>query len=338
LKILIADDDPVSRRLMERTLQKSGYAVVTAQDGAQAFAELSRDDGPRLALLDWEMPELDGLEVCRRVRSRPGQPYIYITLLTSKLSNSDVVAGLEAGSDDYLTKPCNPEELKARLRTGQRILRLEDTLIEAREGMRFKATHDALTGLWNQGAILTHLRSELSRSAQEHVPLSLLLCDVDHFKAVNDAHGHLVGDDVLRQVAGRLQESVRSLDPVGRYGGEEFLIVLTDCADAQLRPRAEQVREAVDRRSFPIDNGSLSISLSVGAMAVEAWKWPTSSSAMAFSSGSPPWPVELLLKEVDAALYLAKTTGRNRVVRAVPQRADSIDTLAAEIVVEDGLQ
>jgi two-component system cell cycle response regulator len=304
LKILIADDDPVSRRLMERTLQKSGYEVVTAEDGAQALEELSRKDGPRLALLDWMMPELDGLEVCRKVRGRHGQPYIYITMLTSKLSNSDVVAGLEAGSDDYVTKPCNPEELKARLRTGQRVLHLEDTLVEAREEMRFKATHDAMTGLWNQGAILALLRSELSRSAQEHVPISLLLCDVDHFKQVNDVHGHLVGDEMLRQVAVRLQDSVRSFDAVGRYGGEEFLIILMGCSGAHLRDRAERVRAAVDCVSFPIEGGALSMSLSLGALAVDDW--------------GTSRPIELLLKKVDAALYIAKTTGRNRVVRADP--------------------
>ena len=215
---------------MQRILQKSGYDVVTADNGARALEELSREDGPRLALLDWMMPELDGPEVCRRVRSRHGQPYVYITLLTSKLSNDDVVAGLEAGSDDYLTKPCSFEELKARLRTGQRVLDLEDTLVEAREEMRFKATHDVLTGLWNRGAILALLETELNRNVRERTPLSIVLCDVDHFKQVNDVHGHLAGDDILRQVAIRLQSSVRSFDAVGRYGGEEFLLLLKGCA------------------------------------------------------------------------------------------------------------
>ena len=300
MKILIADDDPVSRCFMGRILQKSGYEVLTAENGAQALEELSREDGPRLALLDWMMPELDGLEVCRQVRNRRGQPYIHITLLTSKMSNNDVVAGLEAGSDDYLTKPCNPEELKARLRTGQRVLHLEDTLVEAREEMRFKATHDALTGLWNREAILALLGIELNRSAQEHAPVSLLLCDVDHFKHVNDVHGHLVGDEMLRQVAARLQDSVRALDAVGRYGGEEFLILLKGCASTQVRDRAERVREAVACGSFPIENGALSVSLSVGTLAVDDWNIAL--------------PIEPLLKEVDAALYLAKSTGRNRVV------------------------
>jgi two-component system, cell cycle response regulator len=310
LKILIADDDPVSRRLMERVLQKSGYEVVTAENGAQALKELFRKDGPRLALLDWMMPEMDGLQICRKIRSRNGQPYVYITLLTSKLSSGDVVAGLEAGADDYLTKPCNPEELRARLRTGQRVLNLEDTLVEAREEMRFKATRDALTGLWNRGTILSLLKTELSRSAEEHIAMSLLLCDVDHFKEVNDSHGHLVGDEVLRQLAVRLQESVRSFDAVGRYGGEEFLILLPGCSGANLRDRAERVREAVDCCPFPVESGALSVSLSLGALAVDDW--------------NAGLAIELLLKKVDTALYLAKSRGRNCVVRAEPLVLDAL--------------
>jgi two-component system cell cycle response regulator len=302
VKLLIADDDPVSRRLMQRTLQKSGYEVLVAENGVQALEELSKEDGPRLALLDWMMPELDGLDVCRKVRGRPGKPYIYITLLTSKLSSSDVVAGLEAGADDYLTKPCNPEELKARLRTGQRVLRLEDTLVEAHEEMRFKATHDALTGLWNHGAILASLRKELERPAGEHVPLSLLLCDVDHFKRINDTYGHLGGDDILRQIAARLQDAVRPFDTVGRYGGEEFLILLNGCARVNLSDRAERLREAVACRPFLVDSGSLSVSVSAGSLTIE--------------SRETGLTVELLLKQVDAALYLAKSRGRNRIVCA----------------------
>jgi len=225
-------------------------------------------------------------------------------LLTSKLSSDDIVAGLEAGADDYLTKPCNPGELRARLRTGQRVLRLEDTLVDAREEMRFKATRDDLTGLWNRGTILTLLESALSRSVQEHIGVSLLLCDVDHFKEVNDSHGHLVGDEVLRQVAARLQACVRVADAVGRYGGEEFLIVLWGCSNSHLRERAERVRGAVDCRPFPTDSGALCVSLSMGAMAVDDW--------------NVALPIELLLKKVDGALYFAKSIGRNCVVRADP--------------------
>jgi diguanylate cyclase (GGDEF)-like protein len=313
LKILIADDDPVSLRLFERILQKSGYEVVTARDGSEALTELTSYNGPRLALLDWMMPEMDGLEVCRRVRSGPERPYVYITMLTSKLSSEDVVAGLEAGSDDYITKPCNPEELKARLRTGQRVIRLEDTLVQAREEMRFKATHDALTGLWNHGAILGILRNELNRCALEDAPLSLLLCDLDHFKRVNDIYGHLAGDEVLRQVAMRLKDSVRSADSVGRYGGEEFLIVLRGCPESHINDRAEKVREAVSCTTFLLEDASISMSLSIGALAVGKW--------------DASLPFEPLLKKVDGSLYLAKSAGRDRVILSHHDRLKMSDPI-----------
>jgi two-component system cell cycle response regulator len=304
MKILVADDDTVSRRLMERMLQQSGYEVITAEDGRQAALELSKPGGPRLALLDWIMPELDGPDVCREVRNRHDDSYIYILLLTSKESSEDMVKGLEAGADDYLTKPCRPAELIARLHTGRRILQLEDKLVEAREEMRFKATHDALTSLWDRGAVLALLRSELSRSTQEHTPVSLLLCDVDHFKQINDVHGHAVGDDVLQQIATRLLDSVRSQDHVGRYGGEEFLIVLSGCNGAHLKERAEEVRKAVSSSLFSTMQGAISVSLSVGAIAIENWNKSTL--------------IEPFLKQADAALYQAKTSGRNRVIYAEP--------------------
>src|SRR6267378_148013 len=182
--------------MMERMLQHSGYEVITVEDGRQAAHELSKVDGPRLALIDWMMPELDGPGVCREVRSRHGDSYVYILLLTSKQSSEDVVMGLEAGADDYLTKPCHPAELKARLHTGQRILQLEDKLVEAREEMRFKATHDALTSLFNRGVIMDLLSRELARTRRENGCTTILLADLDHFKQVNDTHGHVVGDEV----------------------------------------------------------------------------------------------------------------------------------------------
>ena len=199
-----------------------------------------REGGPRLALIDWMMPGLDGPGVCQEVRTRHNDLYVYIVLLTSKESSEDIVKGLEAGADDYLTKPCRPAELKARLHTGRRILQLEDKLVEAREGMRFKATHDPLTSLWDRGAILTLLRSELNRSERAHSPISLLLCDIDHFKSINDGYGHQTGDEVLEEVSTRLLDGVRSHDAVGRYGGEEFLVLLNGCSGEQLKERAEE--------------------------------------------------------------------------------------------------
>jgi diguanylate cyclase (GGDEF)-like protein len=312
VKILVADDDALSRRLMETILQRVGYEVVLAEDGPQALETLMRRDGPRLALLDWMMPGLDGPAVCLEVRSHRERPYSYITLLTSKGAKEDLVAGLEAGADDYLTKPCYPEELKARLRTGERILRLEDRLVEAREEMRFKATHDGLTSLWNRGAIVAHLNHEINRAQREQAEVSLLLCDVDHFKKINDVYGHLPGDTVLREIALRLAGAIRPGDAVGRYGGEEFLVILSDCGAESLRRRAEQLRQMVASSSFTGTLQGLSISISVGAMTIDDWTMGQTA--------------EVFLSQADAALYRAKMEGRDRVVIADQQPLATIAT------------
>jgi two-component system, cell cycle response regulator len=305
VKILVADDDAVSRCLMERILSRVGYEVVLADDGREALEWLVSPDAPRLALLDWMMPGLDGPAVCLEVRSHRERPYSYMVLLTSKGAKEDLVAGLEAGADDYLTKPCHPEELKARLRAGERILRLEDTLVEAREEMRYKATHDSLTSLWNRGAILAHLNNEIDRTQREHAKLSLLLCDVDYFKRINDVHGHLVGDMILQEVALRLAGAIRPRDAVGRYGGEEFLVILSNCGEKSLRRRGEQLRQAVASGSFAGNLQGLSISISVGAMTIDG--------------GASRQTPEVYLSQIDAALYRAKLEGRNRLVFAEQQ-------------------
>jgi two-component system, cell cycle response regulator len=299
MKILVADDDSISRMLMHRTLQKFGYEVLLAQNGRMAAEILLREDGPRLALIDWMMPELDGLALCREVRGlhREGG-YTYIVLLTSKQSSEDIVAGLEAGADDYITKPCQPAELRARLRTGCRILSLEEKLVQAREEMRYKATHDALTAIWNRASILSLLRSELERSERENRATSVLLCDIDHFKQVNDDHGHLIGDVVLQEAARRLTSAVRSYDAVGRYGGEEFLILLNHCDESTLESRAEDVRTRIAATPIVAGRAELSISVSVGAVTCQGW--------------APCVPIERILARADAALYRAKAEGRNR--------------------------
>jgi two-component system cell cycle response regulator len=304
VKILVADDDAVSRMIMERMLRQIGYEVTAAENGRDAIEKLLDNDGPRLALLDWMMPELDGPQVCHQLRTMHGHRYIYLILLTSKDSREDLVAGLDAGADDYLIKPCNPAELKARLRTGQRILRLEDTLVAAREDMRFRATHDALTSLWNRGRILEFLHSALQSSEST----AILLCDIDHFKRINDVHGHLAGDAVLREVAARLRGAVRVDDAIGRYGGEEFLIVLNGCDARRLPERAEQIRRAVSDGGSIMD-GVTSISVSIGAIAL--------------GGDNVAMPVEAILNLTDTALYHAKGAGRNRVVIADPLIANA---------------
>ncbi len=303
MKILVADDDRISRRVTERMLKQIGYDVVVADNGRDAMDKLLDRDGPRLALLDWMMPELDGPAVCQNVRAMGNRPYVYVTLLTSKSSTEDLVEGLDAGADDYLIKPCDPEELKARLRAGERVLRLEDRLMAAHEEMRFKATHDPLTNLWNRGRILQELEDAL-RLGQ---PLSVLLCDVDHFKNVNDSCGHLTGDAVLREVAQRLRTAVRQGDAIGRYGGEEFLVLLVGCEVDYLRERAEQLRVKVEEKPFVTPGAAISVTVSVGAVAVGR-------------EGGSQTALKLL-HCVDKALYRAKENGRNCVIVAATSPA-----------------
>lgn len=297
MKILIADDDPLSLRLMQRTLEKRGYQIVVVSDGRSAVKELTEPGGPKLALLDWMMPGLDGPEVCREVRRHQGDSYVYILLLTSRETTEDMVAGLESGADDYLTKPFKPAELNARLLTGRRILSLEEKLVEAREGMRFRATHDGLTGLLNRAAIVTRLQHALDTLPHGGERFALLLCDVDHFKKVNDLQGHNAGDAVLQEIGSRLREVARPLDCVGRYGGEEFLVLLWDADAASLASRAEEFRASIDARMFEACSKHLQVTVSIGAVAVTG------------EHGG------LELREIvgcaDQALYAAKSQGRN---------------------------
>jgi two-component system cell cycle response regulator len=315
MRILIADDEAMSRGLLQKTLERAGYEVLAVENGRQAADQLCVANGPKLALLDWVMPELDGPGVCKEVRKRKEQSYVYMVLLTSKEAKEDVVAGLGSGADDYLTKPFDPEELKARLRTGLRILDLENRLVEAREEMRFKAMHDALTSLWNRGMILELLGRELSRSRREHVSTAILLCDLDHFKDVNDTFGHLAGDEVLRETARRLLSSVRSYDFVGRYGGEEFLVVLNNCDPAFGFVRAEQIRKTIAQCPVQTSNGVVPVSMSLGVLLSHEWGMRS---------------VEELLQEADLALYAAKAAGRNCVKVASPNTISRMPDLQVD--------
>jgi two-component system cell cycle response regulator len=309
LKILIADDEALSRRLLEKTLERAGYEVIAVENGKLALEQLYKLDGPRLALLDWVMPELDGPAVCRAIRTRSEQAYVYMVLLTSKGSKEETVLGLESGADDYLTKPFNAEELRARLRVGERILLLEDRLVEAREHMRFRATHDQLTSLLNRGAVMDLLTRELHRSHREQKSTVILLGDVDHFKRVNDTMGHIIGDEVLIEIANRLLGSVRSYDFVGRYGGEEFIVVLNNCDPNFALGRAEEIRKSISTRPIQTTKGLLNLTMSFGVLLSGEWGLR---------------PVEEFLHDVDIALYEAKKAGRNCLRLARPPAKDEL--------------
>jgi two-component system, cell cycle response regulator len=247
------------------------------------------------------MPGQNGLDVCRALRKLRPEPYTYILLLTAKESKESVVEGLESGADDYLTKPFNPQELKARIRVGLRLLDLEDNLVQAREAMRFKATHDTLTGVWNRGAILETLERETWRSRREDLSLGVLIADLDHFKSVNDTYGHLAGDSVLREVTKRMQAGVRPYDAVGRYGGEEFLILLPGCNGSDTRDKAERLRDVISRDPIATPAGNLAVTMSIGGVATTDWPADTANQ---------------ILQMANRALYRAKGDGRNRTVMA----------------------
>jgi two-component system cell cycle response regulator len=304
LKALIADDNPGFRLALERMLTKWGYTVVVAVDGMEAWEALQAADPPRLAILDWMMPGLDGPEICRRVRGQNREPYIYILLLTAKSTPEELVEGMEAGADDYLRKPVQSHELRVRLRAGRRIVDLQEEVVQAREALRRQATRDSLTELWNRTAMFDILGRELKRAKRESSPLAIVMADLDHFKQVNDTLGHAAGDAVLREAARRMTACVRPYDAPCRYGGEEFLIVLPGCDLDDATLRAEEIRAAIAATPFQIAEGALNLSCSLGVAA---------------SSGAAGFQASALIQEADEALYAAKNNGRNRVEVFAPQ-------------------
>jgi diguanylate cyclase (GGDEF)-like protein len=299
MRVLAAEDNPVFQSVLRAMLTKWGYDAVMVRNGQDAWQMLRSPDAPRLAILDWMMPGMDGVEVCRHVRAELREPYIYILLLTARTEAQDLVDGMDAGADDYLTKPFNAHELRVRLRAGRRIIDLQEQLLLTREALREQATHDGLTGLLNRLAILGTLNSELARASRESHPIATLMVDIDRFKEVNDTYGHLSGDTVLREAARRMKAVVRRYDAVGRYGGEEFLVVLPGCEGPDARRQAERVREAIASQPFLIPHGiPIMVTCSIG---VSCQRQPV----LLDTDG--------LIRDADLALYRAKDSGRDQV-------------------------
>jgi two-component system cell cycle response regulator len=298
VKVLIADDDMISRRLLEATLTRWGYEAIVTHDGVEAWNVLQRPTTPSLAILDWMMPGMDGVEVCRRVRQREQEPYIYLLLLTTKGRKEHLIEGLDAGADDYLTKPFDPHELQVRLRAGKRIVTLQAELIEARENLRVQATHDPLTGVWNRRAILEILGNDLARSRREGPSVAAVIADLDHFKRINDTYGHAAGDMALCEAVSRMRALLRPYDAIGRYGGEEFLIVLPGCTAQDALRLAERLRLGISQETVTIPGGRVVVTSSLGVAASDTVAAPDATS---------------LVRAADAALYRAKACGRNRI-------------------------
>lgn len=296
MKTLIAEDDFTSRSILKALLKKWGYDSVVTEDGNAAWDALQQPDAPKLILLDWNMPGMDGLEVCRRLRQTISSNPPYIILLTGRAEKVDIVQGLDAGANDYILKPYDSEELQARIRVGERMLELQAGLSAARDALEHQAMHDALTGIFNRRAILDRLAKELSRAKREIRTLSIGMCDIDHFKIVNDTHGHQVGDEVLIAFTQCIQAGLREYDCLGRYGGEEFLIIATGSRGTSDESLYERLRSRVENNKIQTKSGLLSITASIGVV-----------------SDSGHGTVDDLLAASDEALYQAKAGGRNRV-------------------------
>lgn len=298
MRVLIADDSALSRRLVAQRLTGWGYEVIPCADGNEALRTLEGQDPPPVAILDWDMPGLSGVEVCRRIRAAGKEPYTYMIILTAHEEKEALVEGLESGADDFLRKPFDDGELRARLHIAQRTTDLQADLIATRERLRVQVTHDALTGLWSRGAILEFFDREVARAHRERRTLAAVLIELDPFKFSTDPGKRLTRDTVVREAGNRIRVSLRSYDTVGRHGGEQFLVVIAGCDAEVSARRAEQIRAAVAQRPIELSGVSLALTCSGGLIVGPTGEMPDPSA---------------MLRKADEALQLAKKLGRNRV-------------------------
>ncbi len=300
--VLLAEDDRLTRRLLERTLLKAGYAVTSVANGLEAL-EIFNDNFFPIILTDWMMPEMDGLQLCKSIRERKGSSgYVFIVIFTSKESTSDIVTGLEAGADDFLTKPVNDAELIARLNTGKRILDLEKSLKDANEKIKILSISDALTQCYNRAYLSERLPMEIKRARRYGFPLSIVLYDIDFFKKVNDTYGHQAGDQVLKESVACVKESIREdIDWVSRYGGEEFLVVLPETNIDGASIVADRLRNEISALQIHAKENLIHITASFGVTGFDR------------TSHDEEITSEIIINKVDEYLYTSKREGRNRV-------------------------
>lgn len=296
MKVLIAEDDLISCKALEKNIKEWGYKVVVARNGEEAW-QIAKKDKIHLAILDWMMPGMNGVELSRKIRQEyqdKKSKYVYIILLTGRDKQDDIIQGLSTGADDYMTKPFSFQELKVRLQNGERIIKLEEERIEL-------ASYDSLTKIWNHNKILEFFYEGLERGRRENQPTGIIMADIDNFKQINDSYGHMVGDSVLLEVANRLKKPLRKYDKVGRYGGDEMLVVIPNCNEVNVKQIGERLCLSVSQEEVHTEAGNLKVTISLGCASSETF---------------PNAPGKYLVQASDKALYLAKKEGRNRIVLA----------------------
>ena len=298
MKILIAEDDNVTRHILEKSVTEMDFEVVSCENGHDAWKILQSENAPHLLILDWMMPGLDGLEICRRVRERAGEQYTFIMLLTSKGEQDDFVKGMEAGADDYVVKPFNHNDLRVRLKAGRRIVELNEELLYVRDNLEKQATHDKLTGLYNRHFMVEILEKEFSRALRHQSDLSCLLLDLDNFKDVNDTFGHTFGDLVLREFSAGLEQNIRKSDISIRYGGEEFMVLLPNTGIAGAQNIAEKIRATCEKKRYDDGHNSTTVTVSIGIASIKQHQLIDDKEIVACA---------------DKALYRSKAEGRNRI-------------------------
>ncbi|MGC9327742.1 MAG: GGDEF domain-containing response regulator [Candidatus Hinthialibacter sp.] len=297
-KILIADQDRSLMGLLQTNLREWGFEAVYASNESEARQILRRKHSPQLVVFDFTLASTDAIDICRQISDKEHGTYKYIIVLVNEENYEDVLHSVDFGPDDYLIKPFNIHEFRFRLNTAQRIIRFQEDLIRERENLKKMSMHDSLTQLYNRSAIMDLFSREISRSQRRNSFLSLFMVDIDYFKSINDSHGHLAGDAVLREAASRISDSLRRYDAVGRYGGEEFLVIVPHCDHLQAKQLAERIRLRVSSEPFCVEKKKLYVTISIGV------------STCLCGNGSTP---NQLIQQADQALYAAKNSGRNRV-------------------------
>jgi diguanylate cyclase (GGDEF)-like protein len=314
--VLVVDDDPAVLHLLDRQLSLAGYRVLAAGNGRQAV-EIMLQEAPHIVITDWAMSEMNGVELCRRIRELGVRRFVHIIILTAHAERQRLLEAFEAGANDFVVKPVHPDELLARVRAGERIVQLEANLASQQlalhkanaelailnDKLDQQAGQDDLTGLFNRRETLRRLHDYWATAERHDQPLSCVLIDIDNFKMINDTHGHAVGDTVLRHTVATISRVIRSGEPLGRVGGEEFLLICPMAALHEAGSAAERLRRTVAQTGFEHDGLRLQVTLSAGVAARNA----------------PARSPEELLAQADQALYEAKRAGRNRVCAASPE-------------------